>query len=125
MAKGLGIAVVVFFLLISKAPRLLKDMFEDRKPPAPVQMPDKDARAIQELLEEARKKPPLQPVPAAKQPAIRPCRCPHPATARSTRLAASRTAIAYELARVAGLHRPTRSPVGPRNASGGCRTPGS
>ena len=65
VAKGLGVAVVVIFLLISKAPRLLKGVFGDRQPPAPVQMPDKDARAIQQLLEEARQKPPFQPIPLA------------------------------------------------------------
>ena len=70
MAKGLGVVVVVIFLLISKAPRLLKGVFGDRQPPAPVQMPNKDARAIRELLEEARQKPPLQPIPVeAKRPA--------------------------------------------------------
>lgn len=69
VAKGLGIVVVLIFLLISKAPRLLKGIFPDRQPPPPVQIPDQDLRAIQELLEEARKDPPLQPAPISKPPA--------------------------------------------------------
>ena len=76
LAKGFGVVGFVLLILLAKAPRLVK-LFEREAPPppAPAQVRDDELRAIQQILEEAQRRPPVDPAlvqPDEKAPLLIP-----------------------------------------------------
>jgi hypothetical protein len=53
-AKGLGsFGLIIVLLGIKVVPRIMREVFREKKPPAPVHVRDDDRRAIEKMLRDA------------------------------------------------------------------------
>ncbi|MFV1966003.1 MAG: hypothetical protein ACC628_11305 [Pirellulaceae bacterium] len=59
VGRGLGVIALILFILISKAPRLLKKLFDDRpkEQPVPVHLNEKEMQELNRLFNEERQPP--------------------------------------------------------------------